>query len=108
MGHWNVFQARGFLSSKAKIGYIVIILSAVFTGLVNSVAKPLIDAGDFPTIEISPIMLAVMIYLINALFFTALTKNSTSIKSIGRRNMFFLAIIGIAEVSALITYYVFQ
>jgi len=105
MGHWSVFQYRIFLSSKAKIGYIVIILSAVFTGLVNSVAKPLIDAGDFPTIEISPIMLAVMIYLINALFFTTLTKNSTSIKSIGRRNMFFLAIIGIAEVSALITYF---
>ena len=105
MGYWNVFQYRIFLSSKAKIGYIVIILSAVFTGLVNSVAKPLIDAGGFPTIEISPIMLAAMIYLINALFFTTLTKNSTSIKSIGRRNMFFLAIIGIAEVSALITYF---
>jgi len=105
IGHWNVFQYRGILSSKAKIGLVVIILSAVFTGLVNSIAKPLIDAGGFQTIEISPVMLAVMIYLINALFFTSLTKNSTSIKSIGRRNMLFLAIIGIAEVSALITYF---
>ena len=105
MGHWNVFQYRGILSSKARIGLVVIILSAVFTGLVNSIAKPLIDAGGFQTIEISPVMLAVMIYLINALFFTSLTKNSTSIKSIGRRNMLFLAIIGIAEVSALITYF---
>ena len=77
----------------------------MFTALVNSIAKPLIDAGGYQSIEISPIMLAAMIYLINALFFTSLTKNSTSIKSIGRRNMFFLAIIGIAEVSALITYF---
>jgi len=105
IGHWNVFHYRVNLSSKARIGLVVIILSAVFTALVNSIAKPLIDAGGFQTIEISPVMLAVMIYLINALFFTSLTKNSTSIKSIGRRNMLFLAIIGIAEVSALITYF---
>jgi len=105
MGHWNVLQYRAFCSSKARIGLVVIILSAVFTALVNSIAKPLIDAGGFQSIEISPIMLAAMIYLINALFFTTLTKNSTSIKSIGRRNMFLLFVIGIAEVSALITYF---
>lgn len=104
MGHWNLHHRISF-RSKATIGYTVIILSAIFTGLVTSIAKPLIDAEGFETIEVSPIMLAAMIYLINALFFTALTKNSTSVKSIGRRNMFFLAIIGIAEVSALITYF---
>lgn len=105
MGYLGTLHRRFSLNSKAGIGYVVIILSALFTGLVNSIAKPLIDAGGFQTIEISPIMLAAMVYLINALFFTSLTKNSTSAKSIGRRNMFFLAIIGIAEVSALITYF---
>ena len=54
MGYWNIFRYSDILNSKAKIGLVVIILSAVFTVLVNSIAKPLIDAGGFQTIEISP------------------------------------------------------
>jgi len=81
------------------------IISAAFTGLTNAFAKPLIDIEGFPTMEISPIALVAMIYLINALFFTPFTKNSVPVRSIGRRNMFFLALIGIAEVSALMTYF---
>jgi len=81
------------------------ILSAAFTGLTNTFAKPLIDIEGYTTMEISPITLVAMIYLINALFFTPLAKNCTPLKTIGRRNMFFLALIGIAEVSALMTYF---
>jgi len=81
------------------------IFSAAFTGLTNAFAKPLIDIEGFPTMEISPIALVAMIYLINALFFTPFTKNSVPVRTIGRRNMFFLVLIGIAEVSALMTYF---
>jgi len=81
------------------------IISAAFTGLTNAFAKPLIDIEGFQTMEISPIALVAMIYLINALFFTPFTKNSVPVRTIGRRNMFFLVLIGIAEVSALMTYF---
>jgi len=81
------------------------ILSAAFTGLTNTFAKPLLDVEGFTTMEISPITLVAMIYLINALFFTPLAKNCTPLKTIGRRNMLFLVLIGIAEVTALMTYF---
>jgi drug/metabolite transporter (DMT)-like permease len=81
------------------------IFSAAFTGLTNTFAKPLIEIEGPQTMEISPIVLVAMIYLINALFFTPFTKNSVPVRTIGRRNMFFLALIGIAEVSALMTYF---
>lgn len=93
------------LRSKATIGYIVMILSAAFTGLTNAFAKPLIDIEGFSTMEISPITLVALIYLINFFFFTPLTKNSTPLKTIGRRNMFFLTLIGISEVAGLMTYF---
>jgi drug/metabolite transporter (DMT)-like permease len=93
------------LKSKATIGYIVMILSAAFTGLTNTFAKPLIDIEGFQTMEISPIALVAIIYLINAFFFTPFAKNSTPLKTIGRRNMFFLSLIGVSEVAGLMTYF---
>jgi len=79
-------------SNKAKVGYIIMILSAAFTGLTNTFAKPLIDIEGYTTMEISPITLVAMIYLINALFFTPLAKNCKPLKTIGRKNMFFFGI----------------
>jgi len=94
-----------FTSRKATIGYTVMILSAAFTGLTNTFAKPLIDIEGFQTMEISPIALVAMIYLINAFFFTPFARKSTPLKTIGRRNMFFLGLIGISEVVGLMTYF---
>ena len=81
------------------------ILSAAFTGLTNTFAKPLIDMEGFQPMEISPIALVAMIYLINAFFFTPFARKSTPLKTIGRRNMFFLSLIGISEVAGLMTYF---
>ena len=106
IGFGNVSNLRiNLTSKKATIGYIIMIFSAAFTGLSNTFAKPLIDIEGYQAMEISPITLVAMIYLINALFFTPVAKNTTPVKSIGRRNLFFLVLIGIAEVSALMTYF---
>ena len=99
------YRKISFTSRKATIGYIVMILSAAFTGLTNTFAKPLIDMEGFQTMEISPIALVAMIYLINAFFFTPFARKSTPLKTIGRRNMFFLSLIGISEVAGLMTYF---
>lgn len=100
-----VHRKISLTSRKATIGYIVMILSAAFTGLTNAFAKPLIDIEGFQTMEISPIALVAMIYLINAFFFTPFARKSTPLKTIGRRNMFFLGLIGISEVAGLLTYF---
>lgn len=93
-------------STAATIGYTVIILSAVFTGLINTFAKPLLEnTPDASYLEISPITLVALIFLINGLFFTPLTKNSASLRQIGRRNIMLVTLAGIAEAAALITYF---
>ncbi|MFB5644998.1 MAG: DMT family transporter [Nitrosopumilaceae archaeon] len=99
------YRKISFTSRKATIGYIVMILSAAFTGLTNTFAKPLIDMEGFQAMEISPIALVAMIYLINAFFFTPFARKSAPLKTIGRRNMFFLSLIGISEVAGLMTYF---
>jgi drug/metabolite transporter (DMT)-like permease len=89
--------------NSARLGYVLILISAVLAALVHVLAKPLVDnQGGF---EIHPIALAACIYLINAAFFTPFTRKSTPIASLGKRNLALLAVIGVAEVIALITYF---
>lgn len=90
-------------SNSAKLGYVLILVSAVLAALVHVLAKPLLD--NQTGIEINPVVLAACVYMINAAFFTPLTRKSTSITSLGKRNLALLAIIGISEVIALITYF---
>jgi drug/metabolite transporter (DMT)-like permease len=90
--------------NSLKLGYVLILISAALAALVHVLAKPLLD--NQIGIEINPIVLAACVYMINAAFFTPLTKKSTPIASIGKRNLGFLAIIGVSEVIALITYFI--
>jgi len=92
-------------SRRAKIGYVIMIFSAAFTGLTNTFAKPLIDVEGFETPEISPVTLVAIIYLINALFFSPFARKTTPLKTIGKRNSLFLVVIGVSEVAALMTYF---
>ena len=91
-------------SSSHTIGYILIISSAALFALTHVIGKPLLEDANVG-IEINPIALVATIYIINGIFFTPLTKNSASVKSVGKRNLILIAIIGIAEVSALISYF---
>lgn len=89
--------------NRYQLGYLLILISAVLAALIHVLAKPLLDnEGGF---EINPVVLTACIYLINAAFFTSLTRKSQPIATLGKRNMSLLAIIGIAEVAALITYF---
>lgn len=81
------------------------IAAAALVGLIHSVSKPLLS-GTGPTIsEINPVTLAAIIYIINGLFFTPLGKKNNSVSNIGKKNWIILAIIGITETAALITYF---
>lgn len=94
----------GGLKSLSTLGYFVAILAAGLAAFVHVGAKPLLGSG-VETTGLSPITLAFVIYVINGLFFTPFVKNSGTIKNIGKRNLFFLMLIGMAEVVGLITYF---
>ena len=91
-------------ASKHTLGYILIISSAALFALTHVIGKPLLEDANFG-IEINPIALVATIYIINGLFFTPLAKNAEPIKNIGRRNLILITLIGIIEVSALISYF---
>jgi len=93
------------VESSGRLGYVLIILAAALTGLIHSLSKPLLSFVGSTGTEINPITLAAVIYIINGLFFTPIKKNDDSLKKIGKRNFLLIAIIGLAEVSGIITYF---
>ena len=90
--------------SKHSFGYICIISSAVLFALTHVISKILLGDGVSP-LEINPIGLAATVYIINGLFFTPFASRNNSIKSVGSRNLILIALIGIAELAGLITYF---
>lgn len=90
--------------TSAKFGYGMIITAALFAALLHVIGKPLLGqtGHDF---DIHPVILAAIIFIINGIFFSGLTKKSTPIKNIGRKNIILMIIIGITEVSALMVFF---
>jgi drug/metabolite transporter (DMT)-like permease len=85
-------------------GYVFAILAAGLAALMHVIPKPLLESNS-GFLEIHPISLACIIYLINGLFFTPFSKNSVPYGKIGRKNLIFIILIGLAEVLGLITYF---
>ncbi|MGI0011242.1 MAG: DMT family transporter, partial [Nitrosopumilaceae archaeon] len=91
--------------SSSRLGYVFVIASAALAGLIHSVSKPILEYSNVNTVEISPLTFAAIIFVINGMFFTPIRKNGEPLKKIGKRNYFLLVLIGIAEVSAISTYF---
>lgn len=100
---WDPLGTISKNKNSFQLGYVLILISAVLASLVHVLAKPLVD--NQVGFEIHPVALAACIYIINGAFFTPLTRKSKPIASLGRRNLVLLAVIGISEVIALITYF---
>jgi drug/metabolite transporter (DMT)-like permease len=79
-------------------------VAAALAALMHVMPKPLLDSGG-GVLEIHPVTLACAIYLINGLFFSPFTKRSQGKSKIGSKNLIFIALIGVAEVLGLITYF---
>ena len=92
------------LSPSLFLGYVLALSAAALAALMHVIPKPLLDSNQ-GTIELNPIVLAFIIYIMNGLLFTPLARKSPSIKKIEKKNLFFLLLIGLAEVSAMITYF---
>jgi len=92
------------LIRKSHYGYYFIILAAALAALIHVISKPMLDGGN-SQLEINPIVMAFLIYFICGIFFTPLVKKSSVVSRFTRKDVLFMALIGIAEVSALITYF---
>lgn len=92
------------LIKKSHYGYYFIILAAALAALIHVICKPMLDGGN-SQLEINPIVMAFLIYFICGIFFTPLVKKSPTVSRFTRKDVIFMALIGIAEVSALITYF---
>jgi drug/metabolite transporter (DMT)-like permease len=90
--------------STFSSGYCLVILAATLAAFVHVAAKPLLEI-DSNSFEINPIVMAFLIYLVCGLFFTPLARNTKSVYKIKRKHIFIMMLIGLAEVSALITYF---
>lgn len=89
---------------SSRLGYVFVIISAALAGLIHSVSKPILEYSSTNTVEINPLTFAAIIFIINGMFFTPIKKNEKNSK-MGKRNYFLLILIGIAEVSAISTYF---
>src|SRR5437867_11630391 len=91
--------------NSARSGYVFIIVAAALTGLIHSLSKPLLSYTSPAGIEFNPLTLTVIIYLINGAFFTPVRKDSDPISKMSKRNLILIDIIGLAEVSGLVSYF---
>ncbi len=89
---------------KSNYGHYFIILAAALAALIHVISKPMLDGAN-SQLEINPIVLAFLIYFICGIFFTPIVKKSKIISKITRKDIMFMVLIGIAEVSGLITYF---
>lgn len=87
------------------MGYVFAIVSAALAGLIHSVSKPILEYSNVNTVEINPLTLAAIIFIINGMFFTPIRKNGELQKRIGKRNYFLLGIVGVVEVLAISSYF---
>jgi len=88
-----------------QVGYVLVIISACFTGAIHSLTKPLLSISGPSGNELNPFVFAAIIYLINGAFFSPIKKDGAPIHKIQRRDIFIIAVIGIAEVLGLVTYF---
>ncbi len=92
-------------TSRTTLGYLVVIIAATLEALRQILSKALLVPDDRITTDLNPITISFFIFIIIGIFFSPLTKKSSPIKKIRKKDLFFLTLIGIAESSALITYF---
>ena len=90
-------------NSKMMLGFSFALLAAAFTALTDVIPKPMMETNP-DGITPNPLMLVFVIYIANGLFFTPIAKNKSPLKKIGRRTIFLLIILGLAEASGTVAF----
>lgn len=92
------------LNSKNTRGYYLVLVASAMYALIHVVAKPILEVEE-GQLMISPVVMAFMIYIMTGLFFTPLARKTRPISKTTRKDVAIMFLIGLAEVSALITYF---
>lgn len=92
------------LNSKNTRGYYLVLVASAMYALIHVVAKPVLEVEE-GQLMISPVVMAFMIYIMTGLFFTPLARKTRPISKTTRKDVAIMFLIGLAEVSALITYF---
>ena len=90
--------------TKYSLGFSLAVAAAMFGGLSDVLPKPILE-GDQNYPGLSPFLMVAVIYLINGLLFTGISKKTNPVKDAGRRNFLLLVVIGIVEITATTTFY---
>lgn len=91
--------------STPKVGYVIIVIAACFTGLIHSMTKPLLSIANPSGMILDPLVFVAIIYLINGAFFTPVKKEGVPLRRMQRRDILIIVAIGVAEVSGLTAYF---
>ena len=90
--------------TKYSLGFGLAVAAAMFGGLSDVLPKPILE-GNESYLGLSPILMVAIIYLINGIVFTGISKKKNPVKDTGRRNFWLLVVIGIVEITATTTFY---
>ncbi|WP_428324621.1 DMT family transporter [Nitrosopumilus sp.] len=92
------------IKNNRYLGYYFVIGAAALSSLVHVVSKPMLEMGG-NSIEINPIVMTFLVYMICGIFFTPIARKTDSIRKFSQKDIAFMAIIGLSEVAALAVYF---
>ena len=91
--------------SKTKLGYFAVILAATLEAFRQILSKAFLVPANLDVSHLNPVTISLVIFVVNGLFFTGIARKKHSILRIKKKDLILLALIGIAESAALITYF---
>ncbi len=100
---------QDFLSNKNKfakytLGFGLATAAAMLGGFSDVLPKPILEGNDFFS-GLNPIAMVAVLYIINGLVFTGISKKKNPVKDTGRRNFWLIVVIGLVEITATTTFY---
>lgn len=98
-------HSKSRVISKTKLGYFAVILAATLEAFRQILSKAFLVPANLDMSQLNPVTIALVIFVVNGLFFTGLARKNHSILRIKKKDLILLALIGIAEGAALITYF---
>jgi len=90
--------------TKYSIGFFLSIAAAALNAVADVIPKPILENGVSFS-GLNPISMVAVMYLINGLVFTGISTRKNPYKDVGKKNFWFLVIIGIVEITATTTFY---
>ena len=98
-------HSKSRVISKTKLGYFSVILAATLEAFRQILSKAFLVPANLDMSQLNPVTIALVIFVVNGLFFTGLARKNHSILRIKKKDLILLALIGMAEGAALITYF---